>query len=514
MLTKRISQCSSLSSRPNIADKIYFSSTANYDDSMDVYWSVSAALDPWCIAMPTEAQDVSEIITVLVENSCRFGVKGGGHGFWNGSNSVSDGVTIDFGTSRLDKKCPTISQLTRRAGFMNTTSYVASTKIASVSPGSHWQDVYSILSPQGVTVAGGRAGTVGVGGFVSGGGNSFFAASHGMACDTVQNFEVVLADGSIVNANAESNPDLFRAMKGGSANFGLITRIDMYAIEFPDASNPSIWGGILMYDLSAGDDLLDAMVTFNENVPQDLNTSSIIYWAYIPALGGMILNVALENTLGTAYPAATDVYLNVSGATANTMRTADLTVITEELGSGQPAGFRNIWYTLLLPNSADVMKHAVMAHEFAVSQLKTTMSADSGFNTLCMFQPINHMIAQHGADKGGNVLGLDEALLSKGPEKDADAIMFLATLAVQGAGNEANALPIMQNWTDSVAAYAEASGTSYGWHYLNYAYPNQDPLGSAGEEAIAKMKAASAKYDPDGVFQQLRTSGFKIPASY
>lgn len=479
---------------------------------MDAYWSVSAALDPWCVAMPTEAQDVSDIITLLVDNSCPFGVKGGGHGFWSGSNSVAKGVTIDFGTSRRADRCPETSRLTRQAGSMNTTSYDASTKIASVSPGSHWQDVYSVLSPQGVTVAGGRAGTVGVGGFVSGGGNSFFSASHGLACDTVQNFEVVLADGSIANANAECNPDLFEVMKGGSANFGLITRIDMYAIEFPNASDPSIWGGILQYNLSSGDDLLDAMVAFNEDVPQDQNTSSIIYWAYLPALGGMVLNVALENTLGIANPAAADVYFNVSGITANTMRTADLTVITEELGAGQPAGFRNIWFTLLLPNSADVMKHAVSAHDFAVSQLNATMSADSGFNTLCMFQPMNHLIAEHGADKGGNVVGLEAALLSDEAEDEADAIMFLATLAVNGADNEANALPIMQNWTDSVAAYAEESGTSYDWHYLNYAYSNQDPLGSAGEEAIAKMQAASAKYDPDGVFQRLRSSGFKIPA--
>lgn len=65
---------------------------------MSAYWSASAALDPWCVAMPTEAQDVSDILKVVVDHSCSFGVKGGGHGSWNGSNSVSTGVTIDFGT--------------------------------------------------------------------------------------------------------------------------------------------------------------------------------------------------------------------------------------------------------------------------------------------------------------------------------------------------------------------------------------------------------------------------------
>lgn len=363
-----------------------------------------------------------------------------------------------------------------------------------------------MLSPLGVTVAGGRAGTVGVGGFVTGGGNSFYSASHGMSCDTVQNFEVVLADGSVVNANANENTDLFQALKGGSANFGLITRFDMYAIEFPDAANPAIWGGILQYNLTARDDLLNAMVAFTNNVPSDLNTSSIMYWANIPAIGGMILNVALENTLGVENPPAVDLYLNVSGITANTMRTAELTVITEELGAGQPAGFRNIWFTLLLPNNADVMRFAVESHDYLGIQLAATMTADSGYNTLCMFQPINNVIAQHGVEKGGNVMGLDAALAG------ANGIMFLGTLAVNGVENEINALPLMQNWTDSIAAYAEASGVSFDWHYLNYAFSNQDPLGSSGSENLVKMKAVSAKYDPDGVFQKLRASGFKIPS--
>lgn len=64
---------------------------------MDSYWSVSAALDPWCVVQPSTADDVSAIIKSLVSNNCTFGVRGGGHGSFAGSNSVEDGVTIDFG---------------------------------------------------------------------------------------------------------------------------------------------------------------------------------------------------------------------------------------------------------------------------------------------------------------------------------------------------------------------------------------------------------------------------------
>lgn len=63
-------------------------------------------------------------------------------------------------------------------------------------------------------------GDVGVGGLTLGGGLSFLSTQYGLACDNVVNYEVVLADASIVNANATSNPDLFWALKGGGNQFG------------------------------------------------------------------------------------------------------------------------------------------------------------------------------------------------------------------------------------------------------------------------------------------------------
>lgn len=62
---------------------------------------------------------------------------------------------------------------------------------------------------------------------ISAGGNSFYAAEHGLACDNVVNFQVVLASAAIVDANSKTNPDLFKALKGGSNNFGIVTRFDM-----------------------------------------------------------------------------------------------------------------------------------------------------------------------------------------------------------------------------------------------------------------------------------------------
>lgn len=81
-------------------------------------------------------------------------------------------------------------------------------------------DVYGILDPFNLTAVGGRILGIGVGGSILGSGLSYLTDQYGLACDNVVNFEVVLADGSLVNANNTTNTDLFWALKGGINNFG------------------------------------------------------------------------------------------------------------------------------------------------------------------------------------------------------------------------------------------------------------------------------------------------------
>ena len=297
---------------------------------METYWSLSAALEPWCMVMPKTVDDVSAAITTIVENQCPFGIRGGGPGTHALANSLEEGVTIDMGKSITTQPSNLVSCVNRIGNF-NETTYDKDTKIASVGPGGHWGDVYDALTPQGVTVTGGRAGSVGVGGFLTGGGNSFHSASHGFACDQVQNFELVLADGSVVNANKDENADLWQSLKGGSGNFGLVTRYDLYAIEFEDPSEPYIWGGIVGYDYAQTVPIIDAFVNFTDNVPNDVYSSSIMGWGYNPASGGFSIRCVLDNVANEAYPAAFDEYLSVGGQTSNSLRSATMSNITTEL---------------------------------------------------------------------------------------------------------------------------------------------------------------------------------------
>ncbi|KAK7961567.1 uncharacterized protein PG986_002392 [Apiospora aurea] len=422
---------------------------------------------------------------ILVSNECAFGILSGGHGDFPASNSIKEGVTIDFGR-------------------MNQTTYDPVEKIASIGPGSSWQPVYETLEPHGVTVTGGRAGGVGVAGFTTGGGNSFHSTSHGWACDNVKNFQVVLANGTIVDANVDEHNYLWQALKGGSGNFGLVTRFEMYVIEFPDPTKPNIWGGIAQYELSAADDLTDAYVDFVENNHLDKNSSTMLYWVYTHSTRSLIVQVAMDNTLDISYPPVYDRYLNTSGLIKKSLRSAPMYELTAEFDVGQPDGLRNIWLTGAYKNDPRIIKFAADKHEELIAGKRAGLvSQDSQLVTLCSMFPLTQAMIEHGDANGGNAMNLEAK------SRGENGVLFLASLAIDGAKNEAVALPIMQQWQDEVDAYATSLGVNWDWRFLNYAYAGQDPIATY---ATDKIRAASEKYDPDMVFQKLRKTGHRIVA--
>lgn len=132
-------------------------------------------------------------------------------------------------------------------------------------------------------------------------------------------------------------------------------------------------------------------------------------------------------------------------------------------------------------------------------------SSQTGLNTLCMFQPITKSIVEKGVANGGNIMGLEKFV------EDGNGIMFLVTLALNDAEAEKRAVPLLEAYTKDVEAYAESLDLAWNWRYINYAHSSQDVIASYGEDAVKKLRYASAKYDPEGIFQKLRMSGFKIP---
>lgn len=259
---------------------------------------MSARLKPWCIVQPRTTDEVSKVLKTLFDagsgaGSWHIAVRGGGHSHWAGSSNVANGVTIDL-------------------GLLNRTEYDEATNIASVGGGALWNSVYEAAAQHSVSLVGSRAGGVGVSGFLLGSGNSYYTGQRGFGCDNVVNYEVVLTNGKIVNANATSNEDLYRALKGGGSNFGIVTRFDLEAFPAQD-----LYGGSRTISTNYTDEILDAVVSFanhDESEAADSFTPTFIHNTAISPdiiIDASILNVdGLRNSTGfnriTSIPAISE----------------------------------------------------------------------------------------------------------------------------------------------------------------------------------------------------------------
>lgn len=476
--------CNALARAGRLQGKVFYPDTPVYEQRLDSIYSLSAQQAPWCVVLPTSAKDASKVMKIVSKKKCPFGIRGGGHGVSPLSNSVEKGITIDFGR-------------------MNATSYDEEKGIVSLGPGTISAPAYEALEEYGVTVTVGRISPVGAAGFITGGGNSFHSGSNGWGCDNVVNFEVVLANGTIVNANEQENRDLWVALRGSSGNFGLITRFDMEAIPYADRSVPNIYGGVLQYDMSKSDAFVDAYVRFVEDTATDQHTSVGWWWDYLSSQGEWILIAVPANSANLQSTPQLSKLLDVGGITSNTLRSTTMGELTRSLNGGDEK--YNIWYT----SSWDLDRRMILYSQDKVEMIRQELTAalspgGGQFFIRCQLQPITPTMVSHG--EGNNVLGL-ESRVANGPGD-----MLLIYVALDTAADEAIAYPIVERYYKDIDDYATELGINWNWQYLNYANIKQQPIATYGEENVEKLRKASKKYDPNGVFQKLRGSGHKLPA--
>ncbi|KAJ2991355.1 hypothetical protein NUW58_g2544 [Xylaria curta] len=314
---------------------IYFPNDTTYPERVESYWSLTSQLTPRCFVLPRNTEEVSVLVKTLVkETQCQFAVRSGGHSSNAGANNIEDGLTIDL-------------------SLLNSTTYNPATGLASIGPGSRWLSVYRTLDPLGVGVPGGRLGAVGVGGLLTGGGCSLYLYRQGFACDSVHSFEVVLADGNIVTASSEQNSDLYKALKGGSNNFGIVTRFDMTTFR-----RTPIWSASLVHPESAGNAgqaHIAGIKKWIDDVENYQNSSAIVFWSYRPALKQTIIISGLADVSGTANPPILNDLLTIPGAISST---AKFTNMSDSASATQAEGYRNIWFSLTFKNDEKTLAKA------------------------------------------------------------------------------------------------------------------------------------------------------------
>lgn len=365
-----------------LGDKISFSDSLLYTQSVKSYWTAFAsAIQPACVVSATTVRDVSKAVQLLKSNQCQFAIRSGGHDPW-GSSNIQDGVTIDL-------------------SGLNDITVSDDQKLTKIGPGNRWQDIYLKLDALGLAVPGGRVATVGVGGLILGGGISFFSPRSGFVCDSVLNFDVVLSDGSMVNANATSHSDLWKALKGGSNNLGIVTSFSLKT--FPQGK---FLGGAVAYPITSLSEMVQATVDLASSDNYDDYAALIQNYAYYQTgpetKDWMIYNI-YSYTSPVEEPAVFKPFMKIEPQLLNTMRISNLTDFTLEIAAANPDNQRTIFMTSTVAVDKDLLIDI-----FRITN-ETVMGFDDvkGSRLALTYQPIVTAMTKWGALNGGNVLGLN-----------------------------------------------------------------------------------------------------------
>jgi FAD/FMN-containing dehydrogenase len=214
---------------------------AAYDESRAVY---NAMIDrrPSAIAECATIADVVACVRFAAASGLELAVRGGGHNA-GGLGVWDDALVID------------LSGL--RDVAVDTTN-----RTVQVGGGCTWSEVDAATGAHGMATPSGFLSSTGVGGLTLGGGIGYLTRRFGLTIDNLVSAEVVLADGSVVTASSQSQPDLFWALRGGGGNFGVVTSFRFACHEIGD--HGTIIGGPVLYDFA---DTAEVMRWYRELLP-------------------------------------------------------------------------------------------------------------------------------------------------------------------------------------------------------------------------------------------------------
>ena len=218
---------------------------SDYDEVRTLY---NAMIDkrPALIARCADRDDVVAAVKFGREQGLDIAIRCGGHN-GPGLGSVNDGLVIDL-------------------SGLKTVTVDPDSRTAKVGGGCLVGDVDAATHEHGMAAPAGIISTTGAGGLMLGGGIGHLTRKAGLSIDNILGAEVVLADGSVVNANENENDDLYWALRGGGGNFGVVTQL---TLRLHPVS--MVVAGPMFWSIDKSADVLKWWREFILDAPEDLN---------------------------------------------------------------------------------------------------------------------------------------------------------------------------------------------------------------------------------------------------
>jgi FAD/FMN-containing dehydrogenase len=218
-----------------------------YDEARAI-WNGAHDAHPAVIARCATVADVRHAVGFARSEGLELAVRGGGHSI-PGFSSNDDGIVLDLSP-------------------MKGIAVDADARTVRAEGGTTWAELDAATQAHGLATTGGLVSSTGVAGFTLGGGVGWLMRKHGLACDNLRAVEIVTADGQVLTASADENPDLFWGLRGGGGNFGVVT-----AFEFDlHPVGPTVAAGPIFYPGDRAEEILRFYREFVADAPDELTT--------------------------------------------------------------------------------------------------------------------------------------------------------------------------------------------------------------------------------------------------
>lgn len=166
-------------------------------------WNGMIDNHPALVARCISAADAAVAVKLARTEGMDLSIRGGGHGV-AGTAVCNGGIMIDL-------------------SLMKGVRIDPASREATASPGVLWGEFDQATQAHGLATPGGQVSHTGIAGLTLGGGLGYLNGKYGTTCDNLLSAEIVTADGELLTASAEENQDLFWAIRGAGANFGVVT---------------------------------------------------------------------------------------------------------------------------------------------------------------------------------------------------------------------------------------------------------------------------------------------------
>lgn len=295
--------------------------------------------------------------------------------------------------------------------------------------------------------------------------------------------------GKLIKANANSNKDLYYALKTGGTNFGIVTHATMRTYPLG-----KVWGGALVYTNDYRDDLMRAFATYQKEGQLDRKSALLSYMG----ISNNTIYVILAYLDEVEKPAAFKPFYDIPSTFDGTSMHNNLTdLMSQDVDRVVPRWTYGA-STLFLDSDTyvDVAKIA----QNATSRLATI----NGGSIVLQPQPISASMVEESLKRGTSPLTDN---MQKRPQ-----LWLELNIGWNLESDDAKVGQILQDTLAQVEQLTKSRKLYSEFLFPNDAYSSQDPMRNLGQNTYRKLKRIARTYDPAGIFQTRLPGGFKLRA--